>query len=91
MATPERYARHAGKLWSSYYDTGRFTVTPAADGFGAVAVVRDFRSHHPFLCDLNWGAAIAIYEALGCESVECERTSCVAQGADECRFATRWH
>jgi hypothetical protein len=90
MATPERYARHAHRLWNTYYDSGVFEVTPLPDGRGAVTVVRDWRAHHPVICELNRGAAIAIYDAMGCREVECERTACVDEGAEECRFVTRW-
>jgi len=90
MANPERYARHAHRLWDIYYDSGVFEVTPLPDGRGAVSVVRGWDAHHPVICELNRGAAIAIYEAMGCSDVHCERTSCVDDGASECRFVTRW-
>jgi hypothetical protein len=90
MATPDRYARYAPKLWELYYDTGMMEVTPDADGLGAVAAVRDFPAHHPFMCELNRGAASAIYAAMGCEQVDCKRVACVADGAAQCKFVTRW-
>jgi hypothetical protein len=90
MANPERYARHAHRLWDVYYDSGVFEVTPQPDGRSAVSIVRDWRAHHPVICELNRGAAIAIYEAMGCSDVECLRTSCVEEGDEECRFVTRW-
>jgi hypothetical protein len=90
MANPERYARHAHRLWNVYYDSGVFEVTPQPDGHSAVSIVRGWRAHHPVICELNRGAAIAIYEAMGCSDVECDRTSCVDEGAEECRFVTSW-
>ena len=90
MITPERYARHAPKLWSFYYDSGVFTVLPQGSGRAAISTVRDWSSHHPFMCGLNRGAAIAIYRAMGCTDVECDRVACVSKGDPECRFITRW-
>lgn len=90
MTNPERYARHAPKLWSFYYDSGVFTVLPKGSGRGAISTVRDWASHHPFICELNRGAAIAIYQAMGCKEVECDRLACVGKGDPECRFITRW-
>ena len=90
MANPERYARHAHRLWNVYYDSGVFEVTPLPDGRSAVSIVRDWRAHHRVICEFNRGAAIAIYEAMGCHDVECDRTSCVDEGGEECRFVTRW-
>ena len=89
MATPERYARHAPRLWSAYYDSGEFRVSIERPGL-AVATIRRWRSHHPFMCELNWGAASAIYRAMGCHGVETQREQCVADGGTECRFATTW-
>jgi len=89
MATPERYASHAPKLWSSYYDCGRFNVALRGRG-AAICTIESWSSHHDFICLLNWGAASAIYRAIGCANVRTERTSCVDAGASCCRFVTRW-
>ena len=42
---------------------------------------------HPIF---NRGASIAIYKAMKCNDVSCIRHACVAEGATECRFVTRW-
>lgn len=89
MATPERYAAHAHRLWSRYYDCGSFEVemqTPLK----AVCTVSEWTTHHPFMCLLNRGAAEEIYTAMGCENVSTRRTACVGQGASECCFVTTW-
>jgi predicted hydrocarbon binding protein len=89
IANPERYARYAGKLWRSYYDSGTLEIVETgADS--ARSVVRQWRTHHPFICELNREASRAIYQAMGCAEVHCERESCVAEGADVCSFVTRW-
>lgn len=90
MATPERYARYGPKLWSSYYDSGETRIELMPDGNGAISWVRDWRSHHPLICELNRGAALEIYGAMGCTEVECERMQCVGRGDPECQFVTRW-
>jgi hypothetical protein len=90
MATPERYARYAPKLWGTYYDSGDVTVALVESGLGAVSVVRDWRSHHPLICELNRGAALEIYGAMGCRDVANERAQCVSRGDPHCRFVTSW-
>ena len=56
MATPERYAAYGQRLWSSYYDCGDFQIALTEDGGGAVATIRNWATHHPFICDINRGA-----------------------------------
>lgn len=63
---------------------------PAADGRSARCTISGWHTDHPLTCDINRGASIAIYEAMGCRGVTCVRESCVAQGADACRFVTSW-
>lgn len=89
MATPERYARYCGRLWASYYDSGDFRVQ-MPDPCTAICTITDWQAHHPFICDLNHGAAGAIYRHMGCEDVNVDRVACVAQGAPHCCFATTW-
>jgi hypothetical protein len=90
MATPERYARYAPKLWGTYYDSGEVAVELLSDRRTAVAIVRNWRSHHPLICGLNRGAALEIYAAMGCRDVTSECTQCVSRGDPHCRFVTRW-
>lgn len=89
MATPERYAKHAPRLWTAYYDSGQIRVTIDEQG-RAVATIDKWSSHHPFICELNWGAATAIYTMMGCRQVTTKRLSCVAEGQPECRFVSSW-
>ena len=89
MATPERYARHASKLWHAYYDHGEIAIIPLGPE-SARSTVRDWDAHHPFLCELNWGAAAAIYRAMGMRDVKVVREACVAEGGGECRFLITW-
>lgn len=89
LATPERYARFADRLWRSYYDTGEMSVEQIGR-HRAECTITDWRSHHPAACDMNRAAAAAIYRAMGCREVVVRRVACVAEGAAECRFVTTW-
>ncbi len=90
MTSPERYAKYGPKLWDTYYDSGTFVIVPTADRHGARCTITGWQTHHPLICDINRGASIAIYQAMGCGGVACVRESCVAQGSDACRFLTTW-
>jgi len=89
LATPERYARFADRLWRSYYDTGVMHVVQNGPDM-ALCTITGWRSHHPAACDMNRAAAAAIYRAMGCRGVTTVRECCVADGARECRFVTTW-
>ena len=89
MATPDRYCRYASKLWSAYYDCGDFSVVMDGEST-AICTIREWDSHHPVICDLNRGAAAAIYTAMGCHGVNTVREACVSRGGEECRFVTSW-
>jgi hypothetical protein len=89
LATPERYARFADRLWRSYYDSGVMQVEQSGPT-RAVCTVRDWHSHHPRICDINRAAAASIYRAMGCDGVVTRRECCVSDGAAECRFVTTW-
>jgi hypothetical protein len=88
MATPERYAKYAPRLWTTYYDSG--TVTIELSGNRAESTIRNWSAHHPFMCELNRGAAGAIYRRMGCQNVHVQRIACIESGAPECRFVTTW-
>ena len=90
MANPKRYARHGGKIWGTYYDSGSFGIESSDEDRTAVCTVSDWSSHHPILCDMNRGASTSIYRAMGYPEAECVRETCVADGASECRFVTTW-
>jgi len=90
MANPKRYARHGGKIWSTYYDSGDFSIESSLEARQAVCTIRNWSSHHPILCDMNRGASTAIYQAMRLPGANCVREACVSQGATECRFVTNW-
>ena len=90
IVTPDRFQAVGHRLWSSYFDCGEFVIEPTPDSPGSVVVIRDWATHHPFICDLNRGASVALYRAMNCHDVSCTRHTCVAEGASECRIVTHW-
>jgi hypothetical protein len=89
MATPERYPRFAPRIWTQYYRSGQFIVENEGSA-RAVSRIREWRSHHPVLCEMNSAAGAVIYEVMGCRGVEVRREACVDDGDAECRFITTW-
>ncbi len=90
LATPDRYAKYAAKLWSSYYGDGEFVVVADDDDRGSVTTISQWSGHHPLLCEANLEAARTIYTYMGCVGVEVERNTCVDEGAPTCRYTVRW-
>jgi hypothetical protein len=88
LVTPERYAKHAQKIWSSYYDTGEFTVR--LTDVGSITTIRQWTSHHPILCEMNVSAAEVIYETMGCRNVRVRRLKCVDGGGGACEYRAEW-
>lgn len=89
MATPERYARYAAKLWRSYYDHGTFEVRELGE-HASQTTISGWEGHHAFLCELNVVAAAVLYEKMGCKGVEVKRTECVGEGGRACSFRVTW-
>jgi hypothetical protein len=89
LATPERYARFADRLWRSYHDSGRMTVEQVAPNL-AVCTITDWHGHHPFACTMCRASAEVIYREMNCRDVVCVRETCVGEGDELCRFVTRW-
>src|SRR5262249_2290774 len=48
LATPQRYAQNAQRLWDHTFDNGTLVVRVSANR--ADSVVSDWRSHHPIIC-----------------------------------------
>jgi hypothetical protein len=90
IVTPERFQAMGHRLWSAYFDCGEFVIEPTPDGPGSIVSIRNWGTHHAFMCDLNRGASVALYRAMSCTDVSCTRQACVAEGASECRIVTRW-
>ena len=88
MATPERYARHAQRLWDGYYDTGTITIDVGPGR--AESRIAGWAAHHPFICEMHVHAAACIYENMRLEGVVSNRRECVALGGTVCRIETTW-
>lgn len=61
-------------------------VTPTM----AICKLTDWHGHHPFVCAMCRVSAEVIYTEMGCKNVTTERERCIDDGADHCRFVTRW-
>ena len=89
MATPERYARHAPRLWSKYYDGGVVEVTIPEPQM-MVGKIKEWSGHHPLLCAIVRFARVAALEAMGCIGVT-SRHRCLSDvGGTECISVCRW-
>jgi hypothetical protein len=87
FATPERYARHAGRLWDMHYDSGEISIDAVEGGWHSR--ISAWRGHHPFICRLNMAATVPIYEAMGCQDVRYRQLACVSDGAAACESLVR--
>lgn len=88
MSSPERYARHGQKLWSSMYDTGRWSATTGVRELSAQ--VRFWSGHHRTLYELNAATGVPLLEAMGCHGVGFEQGACIDRGDPECRYTLKW-
>lgn len=89
LATPERYARHSHRLWSSYHDTGAMTVEQIEPTI-ARCTIAGWSGHHPVMCAMCRASAEVIYTEMGCTGATTVRHACVGDGAPSCVFVTRW-
>ncbi len=89
VATPARYARHIQRAWLQLHDTGTRVVTLEGPN-SALSVTRDWRGHHPLMCDITLETMQAVFQKMGCEDVEVSRLQCVRTGASDCRARVRW-
>jgi hypothetical protein len=89
LESPERYAHHAQRIWSAYYDSGVYTVDLLGD-YSALCRVERWRGHHPLMCLWTWCAISSIFESMGIGAVDVQRQACVSEGASACEFAAHW-
>jgi hypothetical protein len=88
LATPERYARHAQKIWSLYHDNGQLEVVLSRGG--AESRITEWPGHHRFICDMHLAAAPVVWESMGMPVTGSTRLECVSTGGKLCRFETQW-
>ncbi|MEI8256841.1 MAG: hypothetical protein WCJ30_14300 [Deltaproteobacteria bacterium] len=89
VASPTRYARHIQRAWLQLHDTGTREVTIERAN-EALSVTRNWRGHHPLMCDITLETMRAVFERMGCDAVEVSRIQCVGAGAPDCRARVRW-
>jgi len=89
IATPERCARHAQRMWRACYETGTSTVTRISPTCHERRV-QGWAEHHPFICNMHAAAAVVLYRAMGCSSPRVERTACISDGMTECTSRITW-
>lgn len=89
MATPQLWARYGHRLWSMHYDTGELDYE-LRDATHMISTVRDWWSHHPFICELNCAASYPIFSEMGCADVEAVQEACISRGDEHCVYAIQW-
>ncbi len=89
MASPERYAQHAQRLWRTHFDNGDFAVE-ATGAKEHRTKITGWRSHHVMVCESLEGSEPVIYETMGCRNVKRTPLACVADGAPACEWVIRW-
>ena len=89
FVTPDRYSRHAEKLWTLNYDNGKPVFRSLSATEHHVTYV-DWRSHNPFMCRVNMATALPLYSAMGCKDVRYRRLTCVSEGAPMCTTSIHW-
>jgi hypothetical protein len=89
MMSPERYARHAQKLFSRFYNNGTMAKEVLAPNRHR-SIISDWRAHDSFFCHLLLYTGEYVYGAMGCQNVRVRRTQCVSEGAPDCRFIMEW-
>ncbi len=89
VGSPKMMARFGPRLWSLYYDTG-VSVTTMESATSHFGTIRDWKGHHPFLCDVNRHSTDWMYRQLGCQQVICKQLECVSKGAKQCATHVTW-
>lgn len=89
IATPERFAQHAQRLWSLYYGSGQLRYESTGPQSFDIHY-RGWAGHHPVICWLNMASAVPIFEIMGCEDVQWDRHACVSDGDHHCRSSVSW-
>ncbi len=89
VSSPDRYARHIGRLWRQLHSTGDRKIHVTGPG-EADSVIESWPGHHPLLCLVTMETMAAVYEAMRCREVTVARTACVSAGDPLCRARLRW-
>jgi hypothetical protein len=89
LATPERFAKNAQRLWDANYDTGTVTMrlTGPSTMLGATT---GWRGHHAFACEITHFAGLATLEAMGCRDVRSSLSCLLDNGGRTCEGVFTW-
>lgn len=89
LITPERYARHAQRIWRAWFETGFSTISRVSPTCHEQRVAA-WAEHHPFICEMNAAAAAVLYRAMGVSRPRAVRTGCVSDGWVACTSRVTW-
>jgi hypothetical protein len=89
IVSPSMLARVSHRVWGLYYDTGESHVTVESKNAHRGSV-KEWRGHHPFLCDVNRYSTEWMYRSLGCNQLVVKQLECVGKGAKACTTLTTW-
>lgn len=89
VVSPAMMARFSPRMWKLYYDSGESVIEVEARN-RHTGIVRGWKGHHPFLCDINRHCGEWIYSSLGCQHVISRQVQCVGQGDPHCKVSTSW-
>jgi hypothetical protein len=89
FVTPALHRRFAQRLWRHYFDHGQVEVE-LSSSCSVLIRIRDWRAHHPFICDITSAADIPIYRGMGLRDVRIEPRECIADGAPLCAHDVVW-
>ena len=91
FVTPERYVKYINNLWDDALRHRGTIVVRAPEPTGVHRITySEWAGHHPFICRMNMASGYAIYAAMGCKGVTCQRIRCVSDGAADCESMVRW-
>jgi hypothetical protein len=87
--TPAAYSKLANLAFRLNYDAGQVFNEELAPHRHR-GTVRDWVSHHPFLCRMNVAIKAEIYSTMGCENARIEQRFCRSDGDAECGSIIIW-
>ncbi len=89
LGSPEFLISKSPRVYSSYYDSGRLTVTESRDG-RAVAEITGLDGGAPEFCERMLGWMERTVELAGGKRVRPAHPACVHRGDAVCRFEGDW-
>ena len=78
------------KLWSEFFNSGRWTITPGEGPKSLVGVLQDFAIVNPRQCRIIAGFVRRAGELTGARNIKVEHPECRSRGAAACVFTAEW-